>query len=149
MYLEETVVVDRPITDVWACIANLFDAPRLWGPTVIGMRQTSPGPLGLGATMRGRMVVLGFETRMDVVIMEWDPPHSFALSMVVRPFRPGVARYALETVGDGTKLTRSSEVALRGPLNVVWPVFRPLLKRGMRNASRNLKRFIEAKPRSV
>ena len=101
MYLEETVVVDRPITDVWACIANLFDAPRLWGPTVIGMRQTSPGPLGLGATMRGRMVILGFETRMDVVIMEWDPPHSFALSMVVRPFRPGVARYALETVGDG------------------------------------------------
>jgi hypothetical protein len=56
------------ITDVWASIANLFDAPRLWVPTVLGMRQTSPGPLGLGATMRGRMVVLGFETPMDVVI---------------------------------------------------------------------------------
>ncbi len=147
MYLEESVIVDRPITDVWASIANLFDAPRLWGPTVLGMRQTSPGPLGLGATMRGRMVVLGFETPMDVVINEWNPPHGFALSIAMRPFRPGVSRYALEAVGNGTKLTRSADVALRGPLNVIWPAFRPLMKRGMRNASRNLKRFIEAKPR--
>ena len=96
--------------------------------------------------MRGRMVVLGFETRMDVVIEEWDPPHRFALLMKVPPFRPGVSRYALEAVGNSTKLTRSAEVALKGPLNVIWPVFRPLMKRGMRNASRNLKRFIEAKP---
>lgn len=146
MYLEESVIIDRPMNDVWASIANLFDAPRLWGPTVLGMRQISPGPLGLGTTMRGRMVIFGFETRMDVVIKEWDPPHSFALSMRVPPFRPAVSRYALEAAGNGTKLTRSADVALRGPLNVIWPVFRPVMKRGMRNASRNLKRFIEAKP---
>ena len=149
MRLEESVVVDRPIGDVWACIANLFDAPRLWGPRVLGMRQTSPGPLGVGATMRGRMVFFGFESRIDVVIKEWDPPHGVVMSMNGGPIRSPNTRYALEAVGNGTRLTRSSDVAFQGPLGPLLLLLRPVLKRGMRDASRSLKQFIESRPRSV
>lgn len=130
-------------------MANLFDAPRLWGPSVLGMRQTSPGPLGVGATMRGRMSIFGFETRMDVVIKEWDPPHRLVMSMNGGPMRSPNTSYALETVGNGTRLTRSTDMTLHGPLGVVLRLLRPMMQRGMRRASRNLKEFIESRPRSV
>lgn len=149
MRLEESVVVDRPIGEVWAGMANLFDAPRLWGPRILGMRQTSPGPLGVGATIRGRMVMLGFETRLDAVITEWDPPHRLAMLMSGRPFGSVDTRYTLETVGKGTRLTRSGEIKGQGPMRVIFPLLRPLLMRGMHDASRSLKQFIESRPRSV
>lgn len=147
MHVEESVVVDRPIDEVWASLTDLFNSPRLWGRTVLAMRQTSPGPLGVGSTLQGRWVVLGFETRLSGVIAEWDPPHVLALSGAFPPFRSVVARYALETVGSGTRMVRSSVFELRGPVKLLGPFFRPIAMRGMRAASRNLKQFIEGKPR--
>ena len=148
MRLEESVEVDRSIEEVWAGIANLFDAPRLWGPRILGMRQTSPGPPGVGTTVRGRMVMLGFETRLDVVITEWDPPHGLVMLMSGRPFGSVDTRYTLETVGKGTRLTRSGEIDGHGAMRVILPLLRPLLMHGMHDASRSLKKFIESRPRS-
>jgi hypothetical protein len=149
MYVEESVVVDRPIGVVWACMTDFFNVPRLWGRRALAMRQTSPGPIGVGTTIQGRWLIFGFEARMNLVIKEWDPPHGLVASMIGRPFRPAEMRYALETVGNGTRIVRSADVELRGPLNVVWPLFRPLAMRGMREASRDLKQFIESRPQSV
>jgi hypothetical protein len=146
-HLEDIVLVDRPIDEVWAYFADLFNAPRLLGRHVLGIRQTSTGPLGVGSILQGRMVVFGFETRLKFVITEWDPPRGLAFSGAFRPFRSGLARWTLETIGDGTKMVRSADVELSGPLRLVWPVVRPIFVRGMRSTSRNLKHFIEAKPR--
>ena len=147
MHVEESVVVDRPIDEVWASLTDLFNSPRLWGRRVLAMRQTSPGPPGVGSTLQGRWVVLGFESRLNLVITEWDPPHVFGFSGAMRPLGPVVARWALEPVGNGTRIVRSGEFDLRGPLKLLGPFFRPLAMPGMRAASRNLKRFIEGKPR--
>lgn len=141
-------MVDRPIEDVWAALFDLFNAPRLWGRHVLGLRQTSPGSLGLGSTLQGRMVILGFETRLNFVIKEWDPPHLLVMSGTARPLRTGAMRYVFEMVGDRTKIVRSSDLELRGPLKFVFPLIRPFMMRGMRASSRNLKQFIEARPRS-
>lgn len=141
-------MVDRPIDEVWAFLTDLFNAPRLWGRRLLGLRQTSPGSAGVGSTFQGRMVIYGFETRVTLVVTEWDPPHAVAFSGILRPFGPTVARWALEPASDGTKMTRSADFELRGPLKFVWPLLTPLMGGGMRDASRNLKQFIEAQPRS-
>jgi uncharacterized protein YndB with AHSA1/START domain len=146
-HLEDSVVVDRPIDDVWAYLTDLFNAPRLFGRHVLGIRQTSAGSPGVGSTLQGRMVVFGFETRLKFVITEWDPPHVLAFSGAIRPFRSGLARWTLETIGNGTKMVRSADVELPGALRLVWPFIRPVFVRGMRSTTRNLKQFIEAKPR--
>ena len=141
-------MVDRPIDDVWASLTDLFNSPRLWGRRVLAMRQTSPGPPGVGSILQGRWVVLGFESRLNLVITEWDPPHLLAFSGILRPFGPTVARWVLEPVGDGTRMVRSGDFAeVPGPLKFVWPLLTPLMRRGMRAASRNMKQFIEGKPR--
>jgi hypothetical protein len=92
-------------------------------------------------------MVFGFETRLGGTITEWDPPHVLALSGAMPPFRSVVARWTLVTVGNGTRMVRSSEFELRWPLKLLGPFFRPIALRGMRAASKNVKQFIEGKPR--
>ena len=145
MHLEDAIVIDRPIDEVWACLTDFFNVP-LWGTLMLSIRQTSPGPLGVGSILQGRGAVAGFETRFDFVIKEWDPPHTLVWSFVGRPASSD-ARFALETVGDGTKLVRWQEIEGRGPLRFVLPFLGPFVWPRWHAGMRNLKRFIEAKPR--
>ena len=148
MRVEESVVIDRPIDEVWASLTDLFNGPRAWGRHVLAVRQTSPGPFGVGSTMQIRMVILGFETRLNMMVSEWDPPHVVAFRGASGgPFRSGTLHYDLQTVGNGTRMVRSAEIEPNGPMKLVWPLFRPFALRGMRGASRNVKTFIEGKPR--
>jgi hypothetical protein len=48
------VVIKRAVDDVWACSTDYFNAPRMRGSNVLGLRQTSPRPLGIGASRRAR-----------------------------------------------------------------------------------------------
>jgi len=145
MHAEDSVVIDRPIEEVWACLTDFFNVP-LWGTLLLSLRQTSPGPLGVGSTLQGRGSVGGFETRFNFVVKEWDPPHALAWSFAGRP-GSSHQRFTLETVGDGTKVMRSQEIELRAPLKLIALFFLPYAKRRWHAGLQNMKRFLEAKPR--
>src|SRR5258706_2143510 len=113
IHWESSVVGDRPNDDVWAFLTDFFNAPRLIGGGMLGLRQTSPGPLGVGSTLQGRNVLLGFETRLNHTITEFDPPHVFADQMEARPFRSLLQRGTLEAIGDKTRLTVTTDFELR------------------------------------
>jgi hypothetical protein len=117
------------------------------GYAALGLRPTSPGPTGVGSTLQGRNVILGFETRLNHTITEWDPPHTFADKMEARPFRSLSQRGTLESVGEGTRIVVSTEFELRPALRLLWPVLAPLVRRKMRAGVEGLKRLLEAKPR--
>jgi hypothetical protein len=65
MRFEDTVMIDRTPEEVWAFYTDWFNAPRIRGGDMLGLRQTSPGPMGIGSTLQGRRVLLGFEMRID------------------------------------------------------------------------------------
>jgi ligand-binding SRPBCC domain-containing protein len=144
---EHTVVIDRPIDEVWTFLTDWFNTPRMGGYAALGLRQTSPGPMGVGSTLLGRNVILGFETRLNHTITEWDPPHTFADTMEGRPFRSLSQRGTLEAIGDGTRLVVSTEFELRPALRLLWPFLGPFVRRKMRAGVLGLQRLLEAKPR--
>jgi hypothetical protein len=143
---ESSVVVDRPNDDVWAFLTDFFNAPRLIGGGMLGLRQTSPGPLGVGSTLQGRMVILGFETRINYRITEWDPPHIVASLCEARPLRSLSARLTLEPTAIGIRIDGSIEIELRPALKLIWPIVGPYYLRRWRAAFQELKGLIEAKP---
>jgi uncharacterized protein YndB with AHSA1/START domain len=49
MRIEKSVVIARPVEDVWAVLSNLDNVKR-WSISGSEARQTSPGPLGVGAS---------------------------------------------------------------------------------------------------
>lgn len=139
IHWDNSVVVDRPIDEVWAAVIDFFNAPRIGRREgVLAIRQTSPGALGLGSTLSERRVILGFETRLDYRITEWDPPHAVASTMEGRPFRSFVSRFALEATPQGTKMVSTIEMELRPALKMLWPVIGPVLTRRRRDAFRDL-----------
>lgn len=146
-HYEDSIVVDRPIEEVWAYLTDFFNAPRMSGSGIIGLRQTSSGPLGVGSILQGRRVVLGFETTNTFEITEWDPPHAFTGITQGPPFRSGVTRLALESTADGTLFHMSSDFELRPAMKLVWPFMGPVIRRRMNASFARGKALIEAHPR--
>jgi hypothetical protein len=143
IHWENTVVVDRPIDEIWAVLTDLFNAPRLGRREgLLSMRQTSAGPMGLGTTYTERRVMLGFETRLTARVTEWDPPHVMSVMMEGRPFRSFVDRFTLEAKTGGTQLAEVMDFELRPALKLIWPVVGPLIRRRRRAAFDDLKTLL-------
>jgi hypothetical protein len=146
-HLEDSIVIDRPIDEVWAWITDLFNLPRLSGAGTIAWRQTSPGHLGVGSTLQGRRVILGFETRNNYRVTEWDPPHALALTGEGRPIRSLGARVTLESRADGTQLVVSGEIELHPVMKLLWPFMGPFVRRRFHASLAHVKMLIVAEPR--
>ena len=146
-HFEHTVVIDRPPDEVWAYLTDWFNTPRMGGYAALGLRQTSPGPMGVGSTLQGRNVILGFETRLNHTITEWDPPRVYADKMEGRPFRSLSQRGTIEAVGDGSRLVITTDFELRPALKMLWPFLRPFVSRKMLSGLASGKTLIEAAPR--
>jgi len=144
MRLELSVVVDRPFDEVVAWAADFpFQLPRLGGGT-LSLRQTSPGPLGLGSTFVSRMVILGFEVQISGSITEWDWPHGALFSFRGAGTRSGSIRVTLEATPGGTKVVRIGEIEPRPAYKLLWWIAWPFMKRRSEAGNRNLKRLLEA-----
>ena len=137
-----TVVIDRPIEDVWAFIVDPFNMPRA-SRSWLGTRMTSSGPLGLGSTFHARWTIFGFETRTNFVVTEWDPPRRVTLSGTGGPMRSGTLGMTLESTAQGTRIVRTSELEPRmlGPL---WAVAWPFIRRVGPRTDRKMKEILES-----
>ena len=99
---ESRVAVNRPIDEVWAFLTDPFNRPRVrsgW----LGAFQTSPGPMGVGSTFRGRVGILGGEKSIVCEVTQWGPPRRFAPSFSDGGMGLGYLRAASEATADGTK----------------------------------------------
>ena len=146
MRYEMRILIRRPIEEVWAFMADLFNLPRLRGMTLVA-RQTSPGPIGLGATVQVRSSIVGVETAWSGEITEWNPPHAMALSVVTGPgLRSGLVRQTFEAAADGTNVSRTIDLEMAPLAKLGWIFVGPFVKRRWDASTRNLKKLIEASP---
>jgi uncharacterized protein YndB with AHSA1/START domain len=98
MRIEKSVVIARPVGDVWAVLSNLDNFKR-WSLSGQEYKQTSPGPLGVGASVEGGRVVLGrFHMRLQgLVVTEYEPNRTVAMTVRVGiAQQPGTLRFTLE-----------------------------------------------------
>ena len=141
--LESTVTIRRQVEDVWAFTIDLFNSPRVRA-TTLGARKVSPGPIGLGAVIDNRTVILGFETHMKFTVIEWDPPHAVAASMSGPLLRSGRVTTELTATSEGTRRVSRLDLDLSAGAILLWPLLGPLLKRDQARADRKLKALLEA-----
>jgi ligand-binding SRPBCC domain-containing protein len=145
VHWHNSAIIDRPVEEVWEEFSDLFSAPRLPGSSM-SLRQTSPGPMGLGTTIQARRVILGFETRLIETITEWDPPRAMSVTIEGRPFRSFVERVTLEPTTGGTLVTDKMDFELRLALRLIWPLLGPFMGRQRRQQWRDLKVKLETEP---
>jgi len=55
---ERTVVIDRPIEEVFAFVTDQTNTPR-WQAGLVELERTTPGPIGVGTKHKGARVFMG------------------------------------------------------------------------------------------
>jgi uncharacterized protein YndB with AHSA1/START domain len=111
---EATVLIDRPIEEVFDFLANGENDPK-FSPRVLEIRKTSPGAPAKGAIYASTVKDAGMKTKREFELTEFERPtkirwRELSDNMVVVP----AGGYDLVREGDGTKLTLSNELEGRG-----------------------------------
>jgi|SRR5436190_8536904 len=138
------VVIDRPVDEVFAFLANAENETQ-WRPGVLDIRKVSGD--GAGEVYEhgvkgpgGRRIPADFE------ITDYRPNELLAFRTLKGPVRP-TGRFELSRDGGGTRVRFSLDAQLSGPKK--WLMGRMVQKtmNAEMDALENLKRVLEARDR--
>ncbi|HUI00167.1 MAG TPA: SRPBCC family protein [Nitrososphaerales archaeon] len=148
MKFEASVVIERPIDEVWKFVTDLPSVPK-WSHALLEKRQTSPGPLGVGTTVQSRTKDRTFTGR----VTEFEPNRKFTWEMTSGPIRGSHEYDSLETVEGGTRLTHAVDFRLSGLYKLLGPFIAGRTRRnGEAHAKTdldNVKRILESEAQTV
>jgi uncharacterized protein YndB with AHSA1/START domain len=140
---EHTVVIDRPIEEVFA-FATDPDNVSLWQSTSLATEQTSEGPVGVGTTFRDTSKFLGRRIESDYEVTKNEPPHSQCVRITSGPI-PGSGCYLFEPAADGsTRFTQNFEADVGGFFRLAEPLVGRAIRRQMEADMATLKDLLEA-----
>jgi carbon monoxide dehydrogenase subunit G len=137
---ENTVIIRRPVEDVFAFLADFENVPR-WNYAIVETTKVSPGPVGVGTTYRQtRSVPRRSEEGFEVTVFE--PASRFEVQGQLGPFTARVS-YLLEPTGGGTRLTNAVDLGSSGLLMLVAPLASSRVKRAVAANLDVLKQLLE------
>ncbi|HNK62642.1 MAG TPA: SRPBCC family protein [Anaerolineales bacterium] len=101
------VLIDRPIKDVFAFVANLNNMSK-WNSAVVSLQQITPGATGVGSKFKtvGEMMGRRIEGEMQVTAYEPDTKCGFQVN--AGPMQVNLTM-AFKTVGTGTKVSLNAQ----------------------------------------
>jgi len=119
--LERTLVVPRPIDEVFPFFADAANLERLT-PPLVGFTILTPPPIVMkaGTLIDYRIRVNGIPLRWRTLIESFDPPHSFVDTQLRGPYAHWHHTHTFREVPGGTELGDRVEYALPlGPLGKI------------------------------
>jgi uncharacterized protein YndB with AHSA1/START domain len=137
---ENTVMIRRPTAEVFAFLSDFENIPK-WNYAIVETHKVSQGPVGVGTIYRQvRSVPSRSEEHFEVTA--YDPPHQLEIQGQLGPF-PSRLAYALDAVPEGTRVTNSVELQLRGPGRLLGRAAVPRVRDAVAANLRKLKELLE------
>lgn len=140
--VETSVVVDRPVEELFGVVTNP-ETYSQWMLGWLGARQTSEGPMGVGATYTDTGRLLGRREEGTLVVTAYELNRKFGVKTTSGPIR-GEGAYTFEPVEGGTKVTLDFEAELGGFFKLAKPIVARALKRQGEGNLAGLKDLLEA-----
>ena len=107
---ENVVMTSRSIEDVFAFLSDFENVPK-WNYAIVATRKVSEGPIGVGTIYRQvRSVPSQSEERFEVTAFD---PRNVEIRGQLGPF-PSRLSHAVDATPEGTRVTNSVELELRG-----------------------------------
>jgi carbon monoxide dehydrogenase subunit G len=136
-----SVVINRPIEDVFAVLTNVENTGK-WFPGNVTEWWTSPPPHGVGSTRRARIKMGPMTTENDAVATVYEPPNRAVMKGTRNaPFKADL-RFAV--VEGGTRVDATIQLFMRGPAKLFGPTFVRWYGKSWNQGMVNLKRMMEA-----
>lgn len=140
--VETSVVIARPVEEVFAYVVDPDNTPQWTGP-VIEAEKTSEGPVGLGTTSTRVTQFLGRTMEATYEITEFEPNSYYADKTTSGPV-PINARISFDSVKDGTKVTIEGEIESAGFFRLAEPILARMARRQVATDVQTLKDLLEA-----
>jgi uncharacterized protein YndB with AHSA1/START domain len=140
---EFTIVtmIGRPVDEVFAVITDLAQMP-VWTPGLSEVRQTSDGPLEVGATLVYIGTFLGRSFESQAVCTGLTENKLFATKTTTAPFYLEVET-TLEPTADGTRVTSVYRGESRGFVKLAEPLVIRMGRKQFETAYENLRTLME------
>ncbi len=144
MKLSTSLVIERPVKDVFAFVSNRENDPQ-WESQTVEVRKTSEGPIGVGTTWRQVAQILGQRLVGEIVFAEYEENRKITTKSQSGSI-PVEARLLFEPVPAGTRLDVTIEVQLGGLLGMAEPFVARTFKKQMESSFTRLKTLLERQP---
>ena len=141
MKTETSVVINRPVEDVFAVLSDFENNPT-WSSAFLEAKKISEGPIGVGTTWQGVGKFLGRRIEIEIKNTEYEPNRQFTQESK-SPF-PANQQITFESVDGATRVNVTLEAEPGGFFKLAEPVFKSMAKRGIETDLANLKDLMEA-----
>ena len=130
MNTKTSIVIDRPIDEVFAYVSNVENMPR-WVSGVRRVRLLSK-KVKAGARFSAEYAQGVRNSAIDFQIVEFDPPRRFAATAERGPFSfPFRGTFEFRAVGDATEVTSNVETGEESlATRLANLLFGPIVRRG-------------------
>jgi uncharacterized protein YndB with AHSA1/START domain len=115
---ERTIVINRPVDEVFAYFADVANDPQWRGDVV--KEIALDGPMGEGAHVRQKLAAgpFGAAVAADMDVVRYEPPTALAFQVTTGPLRPRV-QFTFAPAAAGTEVSFSIAAPLTGVKNAV------------------------------
>jgi uncharacterized protein YndB with AHSA1/START domain len=141
---EGTAVIDRPIENVFAFLAEGTNDPK-FSPRVLEIAKTTDGPPGVGTRFASTVKDAGMKTKREFELTEFEPPTKIrwaerSKNLVTAP----EGGYDLSPEGTGTRLRVYNVLAGQGLGKLIAPLALRQARKGADDFANAIKRAVEA-----
>lgn len=111
--IQRTIVINRPVDDVFAYFADVTNDPQWRGD---GVKEISVrGAMGQGAQVHQKLAAgpFGAVVTADMDVVVYDPPTTLAFQVTTGPLRP-LVQFRFAPAATGTEVAFSIDAPLTG-----------------------------------
>ena len=141
---EGTVVIDRPIEEVFAFLADGENDPK-FSPRVLEIAKATDGPPGIGTVYKSTVKDAGMTTKREFELTAFEP--STRIRWAERSKNAVTAAeggYDLAPEGDGTRVTLHNVLEGHGFGKLIAPLALRSARKGADDFGRSIKAAVEA-----
>jgi uncharacterized protein YndB with AHSA1/START domain len=141
---EATVLVDRPIEEVFAFLANGENDPK-FSPRVLEIAKTTDGPPGVGTVYASTVKDAGVKTKRQFELTEFEPPTRIRWTEISKnAVSAPEGGYDLAPEGDGTRVTLHNVLEGHGLGKLIAPLALRSARKGADDFGRAIKGAVES-----
>jgi uncharacterized protein YndB with AHSA1/START domain len=139
-----TVVIDRPIEDVFAFLADGENDPK-FSPRVLEIAKTTDGPPAAGTVYASTVKDAGIKTRREFRLTEFEPPTRIRWTEVSKNLVTAPeGGYDLAPEGGGTRVTLYNVLEGHGVGKLIAPLALRSARKGADDFGAAIKAAVEA-----
>lgn len=139
--VKESIIINRPVEEVFAFVADQTNAPR-WQQGLLEVQRITDGPLGVGTKHTAVRKFMGRGVEATNEYIRYVPNEEITFTGRSGPARFEVS-YLTEAVAGGTKLTCQMQMEQGGLFGLMDSLVAGSLKRDFESNFRDLKALLE------